>query len=88
MTTKTFPLYSGEGWKRKLVGWLTSDGRLLTVGHLPSEATRVPKEWNPFIEVGKQMFPNKMHALRVEAMQQIADAHMAEFHGEEQSDTD
>ncbi len=81
----TFPLYDGEGFKRKLVGWLTADGQLLTVNHRPSEDPKVPAEWNPWVEVSKQIFPNKIHERRVKAMQAVVEdarEHMALHHPE------
>lgn len=70
---KTYALYSGEGYKRKLVGWLTEGGTILTPGHQVSEAIRSPKEWVPVVPVNKQMFPNKHHHSRVHAVHALKD---------------
>lgn len=63
------PVYSGEGFRRKLIGWFrASDRTLYTVNHQISQETRMPKEFAPGIPVNKQIHHNKAHHKRLHAL--------------------
>lgn len=62
------PLYDGEGFKRKLIGYISKDRSLWTVGLHPSQPVKQPKEWAMGTPIAKQIHPNRMHIRRMQAM--------------------
>lgn len=63
------PLYHGEGHRRGLVGWVDLDTRTIyTPAMHVSEPIKVPTTFCAYVPVNRQMFVNKAHARRLEAL--------------------
>ena len=68
------PLYHGEGFKRKLIGWVRrADRALFTPSMQVSEPVRQPREFSPYVPVNRQIFVNKAHHRRVHAIPEALD---------------
>lgn len=68
------PLYYGEGWKRKLVGWLDPITRIIfTPAMNISEPVKIPATYCAYVPVNRQTFVNKAHQRRMEAAKEYDD---------------